>query len=169
MADKASNVWFTWRNAANTADLNTFRVDSGDHVEIAAGAGKGINFVFSGSTYFSFTTSGFRLYGGTHRYNHGSVTTSRTANYLNGTTQTYTLDGDTAFTFSGLPSAWAELTLILTQGTGGNHVPTFAGVKWAGGVVPTLSTTAGAVDIILICSPDAGTTKYGQVIGKGFA
>lgn len=39
--------------------------------------------------------------------------------------------------------------LIITQGTGGNKtITTWTNFKWVGGAVPTLSTAAGAIDII---------------------
>ena len=43
-----------------------------------------------------------------------------------------------------------------------------ASVKWAGGTPPTLTSTAGQVDVFTFFSPDGGTTWYGSIVGQNF-
>ncbi len=43
-----------------------------------------------------------------------------------------------------------------------------ASVRWPGGVAPTLTQTANAVDVFLFMTMDAGTKWYGQVIGLNY-
>lgn len=59
-----------------------------------------------------------------------------------------------------------SLTLILMQdATGGWSVTWPASVAWAGGTAPTLSTAAGAVDVLTFVTTDGGTTWYGFAAG----
>jgi len=63
------------------------------------------------------------------------------------------------FTFTA-PSEVCNLSLVLKQDATGNRTATFpATVKWAGGIAPTLSTGANAVDIISFYYN--GTNFYG--------
>lgn len=61
----------------------------------------------------------------------------------------------------------AKVVLQVIQGSGGTHIPTWTGVKWAGGAAPTLSTPAAAVDRILFESD--GVDVWGFLLGKAFA
>lgn len=62
----------------------------------------------------------------------------------------------------------AAVTLYLTQGTGGSKTITWpTGVKWDGGVKPTLSTSAGAIDVITLLWN--GTYWTGLVGAKAIA
>lgn len=78
----------------------------------------------------------------------GNQASSYTPNWNNGSIHTVTLTGNVTF---GAPTnmiAGSSLTLILTQdGTGGRTANWNASYKWMGGT-PTLSTAAGAVDIV---------------------
>lgn len=54
-----------------------------------------------------------------------------------------------------LPAATSgtSITLVLKQDGTGSRTVTWSGVKWPGGVTPTLSTTAGAIDVFtFLCS-----------------
>lgn len=157
MADKANNVWATGRNAANGADINVWKVDANDETWVNADSGDRLILSVGGNAVHSIGA----VYAG------GSVSSSRTANVSDGSVQTYTLTGNTAFTLTFPSSVWSEMQLILTQDGTGGRVPTFSGVKWAGGVVPTSSALASSTDIYLFASD--GTNKYGQVVGKAFA
>jgi hypothetical protein len=78
----------------------------------------------------------------------------------------------TSTTIVNLPASGStgSLTLIITQGTGGSFTVIWpTGTKWSNGTAPTLSTAAGAVDIVVLTTPDAGTTWYGFLAGKGMA
>lgn len=50
-------------------------------------------------------------------------------------------------------TAGSSLTVIVRQDVPGNRTATWSGVKWPGGVSPTLSTASGAVDVLtFLCS-----------------
>lgn len=55
---------------------------------------------------------------------------------------------------------------ILQDGTGSRTVTWFSGIKWAGGSVPTLTTTASKVDIFTFRVVTAGSAYYGMVSGQ---
>jgi len=63
-----------------------------------------------------------------------------------------------------------SITIILAQDATGGWAFTWpASVKWAGGTAPTLTTTAGSIDIITLLTVDGGTTWYGMLAGGDFA
>lgn len=100
----------------------------------------------------------------------GNSGTALTINYTNGTVQTVTMTGNCTFALTGATSGIAcSLELVLTQdGTGSRTATWPAAVKWSGGA-PVLSTTAAAVDRILLTTYNGGTTWYGDLIGTGYA
>lgn len=96
-----------------------------------------------------------------------------TLNIENGNVFSVTQDANiTTLTLSN-PSATGKacsFTLILKQdATGGRTISWPSAVKWGGGVAPTLTTTANAVNILTFITIDAGTTWYGMLGGAGFA
>lgn len=72
--------------------------------------------------------------------------------------------GTTAFSFINPPASGVlrSATVILTQGSGGSHLATFANAVYTDSVTPTLTTTAGKRDILSFFTIDAGTTFFGQ-------
>lgn len=63
-----------------------------------------------------------------------------------------------------------SITLILTQDATGGWAFTWpASVKWAGGVAPTLTTDADAIDILTLITTDGGVTWFGMLAGAAFA
>jgi hypothetical protein len=91
----------------------------------------------------------------------GTVSTSNTLSLTNGTVQTATLTASTACTFT-MPTATAgkSFILILKQAaTTGNGSATFTGVKWNSVGAPTMTTTAGKMDIFTFVAD--GTNWYG--------
>lgn len=102
-------------------------------------------------------------------YDNGTSGTTLTVNWGLANKQKVTLGasigaGNLAFTD---PAGVTNLTLKLTQdATGGRTVSWPSNVKWAYGVAPSLSTGAGAVDIINLYFD--GTNYYGAA-GIGFA
>ncbi|MEO8391994.1 MAG: hypothetical protein ABI700_03290 [Chloroflexota bacterium] len=79
-----------------------------------------------------------------------------------------TLTASCTLTF---PTAVASqsFTLILKQGGSGSYTITWPGtVKWNGGTAPTLSTTAGQIDVLSFFSPD-GTNWFGFVSGQNMS
>jgi len=97
----------------------------------------------------------------------GTVTTSNTLSLANGTVQTATLTASTACTFT-MPTAIAgkSFMLLLKQAaTTGNGTATFTSVKWNGVGAPTITATAGKMDILSFISD--GTNWYGSIT-QGF-
>ena len=94
----------------------------------------------------------------------GTVTSSNTLSLTNGTVQTATLTASTACTFT-MPTATAGKSFILLlkqAATTGGGSATFTGVKWYSLGAPTITTTAGKMDILTFVSD--GTNWYGTYI-----
>jgi hypothetical protein len=97
----------------------------------------------------------------------GTVTSSHTISLTNGTVQTATLTASTACTFT-MPTATAgkSFILLLKQAAStGNGTATFTGVKWDAGGAPTVTSTAGKMDIFTFIAD--GTNWYGSY-SKGY-
>jgi hypothetical protein len=93
----------------------------------------------------------------------GTVTTSNTLSLTNGTVQTATLTASTACTFT-MPTATAGKSFILLlkqAATTGNGTATFSGVKWGLAGAPTITATAGKLDILTFVAD--GTNWYGSI------
>lgn len=94
----------------------------------------------------------------------GTVTSSATISIASGTIITATLTASTACTFT-MPTATAgkSFTLLLKQAAAtGNGTATFTGVKWASAGAPTITATAGKMDILTFIAD--GTNWYGTYI-----
>ena len=92
----------------------------------------------------------------------GTVTTASTISLANGTVQTATLTASTACTFT-MPTAVAgkSFVLLLKQAAAtGNGTATFTSVKWSSAGAPTITATAGKMDILTFASD--GTNWYGS-------
>ena len=92
----------------------------------------------------------------------GTVTSSNTLSLTNGTVQTATLTASTACTFT-MPTATAgkSFILLLKQAAStGNGTATFTSVKWNTGGAPTITATAGKMDILSFVAD--GTNWYGS-------
>ena len=90
----------------------------------------------------------------------GTVTTSNTLSLANGTFQTATLTASTACTFTA--TAGKSFILLLKQAAStGNGTATFTGVKWGTAGAPTITATAGRMDILSFVSD--GTNWYGAI------
>ena len=93
----------------------------------------------------------------------GTVSSSHTLALTNGTVQTATLTASTACTFT-MPTATAgkSFILLLKQAAStGNGTATFTGVKWGTAGAPTITATAGKMDILTFVAD--GTNWYGSV------
>ena len=92
----------------------------------------------------------------------GTVTTSSTLSLTSGTVQTATLTASTACTFT-MPTATAgkSFVLLLKQAAAtGNGTATFTGVKFGSAGAPTITATAGKMDILTFIAD--GTNWYGS-------
>ena len=92
----------------------------------------------------------------------GTVTSTATIAITAGTLITATLTASTACTFT-MPAASAgkSFTLLLKQAaTTGNGTATFTAVKWPAGTAPTITATAGKMDLLTFVSD--GTNWYGS-------
>lgn len=97
----------------------------------------------------------------------GTVTTTNTIALTNGTVQTATLTASTACTFT-MPTATAgkSFVLLLKQAAAtGNGTATFTSVKWGTAGAPTITATAGKMDILTFIAD--GTNWYGS-IARGY-
>jgi len=93
----------------------------------------------------------------------GTVTTTNTIALTNGTVQTATLTASTACTFT-MPTATAgkSFVLLLKQAAAtGNGTATFTSVKWGTAGAPTITATAGKMDILTFFAD--GTNWYGSI------
>ena len=93
----------------------------------------------------------------------GTVTTASTISLTSGTVQTATLTASTACTFT-MPTATAgkSFVLLLKQAAAtGNGTATFTSVKWGTAGAPTITATAGKMDILSFVAD--GTNWYGSI------
>jgi hypothetical protein len=93
----------------------------------------------------------------------GTVTSSSTLSLTSGTVQTATLTASTACTFT-MPTATAgkSFVLLLKQAAAtGNGTATFTSVKWGTAGAPTITATAGKMDILTFIAD--GTNWYGSI------
>lgn len=92
----------------------------------------------------------------------GTVTSTATLIISAGTVITATLTASTACTFT-MPTATAgkSFILLLKQAAStGNGTATFTGVKWGSSGAPTITATAGKMDILTFVAD--GTNWYGN-------
>lgn len=95
-------------------------------------------------------------------YNIGTVTTTASPNLANGTMQTLTLTASTTCTVT-MPTATAGKSFILLvrqAASTGNGAVTWSSVKWNSTGTPTVTTTAGKMDVFTFVAD--GTNWYGS-------
>ena len=74
--------------------------------------------------------------------------TTQTISLASGTVLSYTLTGNCTFTMPTATSGTSFIVRLIQDGTG-SRTATFTGVKWPGGTVPVITTTASTgVDVI---------------------
>lgn len=81
-----------------------------------------------------------------------------------------TLTANCTISLTGAAASGYEssvLVMLRQDGTGNRTVTWPGSVTWASGSAPTLSTTASAVDFILLETVDNGATWYGFPVGGG--
>lgn len=97
-------------------------------------------------------------------------TSSTTISLANGNVQQLTLATNTTLALTGATNGTAcSISLYVVQdGTGSRTITWPSSVKWPLGVVPTLSTGASKIDLIILETLDGGTTWYGSLAGADF-
>ena len=93
----------------------------------------------------------------------GTVTTTKTIVISTGTVYTATLTASTACVFT-MPTATAGTSFIMLlkqAATTGNGTATFTSVKWGTAGAPTITATAGKLDILTFVAD--GTNWYGSI------
>ena len=97
----------------------------------------------------------------------GNTGATETLDLEDGNVFTATMDSSCTFTFSNPPATGSAgtITLILTQGSGGQTATWPASVDWAGAVAPTLSSGSADVDILTFLTVDGGIIWHGFVGG----
>lgn len=169
---------YQWNRFVNEIDVVGFRsngttamtFDNSQNVTFVGGATFSNNATLSGTT----TITGTNTITNPTVTNYtesvvaiGTVTTSNTLVLTSGTVQTATLTASTACTFT-MPTATAgkSFVLLLKQSAStGNGTATFTSVKWGTSGAPTITATAGKMDILSFISD--GTNWYGSII-QGF-
>lgn len=136
-------------SAATRADFTLSSV--GVMTVTPAGSAPGVAFaekvLFSKTAYFV-------------EFDNGNSGTSDTIDWTQGNKQKSTLTGNCTFTFTAPPGPCTLVLKLVQDGTGSRTATWPAAVHWPGGVAPTLTTTAGRVDIITLYWD--GTTYFGN-------
>ena len=160
---------------ANFTNLNTDKIQSGDSASIITltsatiSALTATSSVLTSASISALTATSSTLTNPTvNNYTEGvvsigTVTTSNTLSLTNGTVQTATLTASTACTFT-MPTATAgkSFILLLKQAAStGNGTATFTGVKFGTAGAPTITATAGKMDILTFVAD--GTNWYGSI------
>lgn len=87
-------------------------------------------------------------YGAMSVRNAGNSGTAATVDWSLSQTERYLLTGNCTFTFAN-PTDGARYALILEQDATGSRLVTWpTSIKWPDGSAPTLTTTAGKIDIV---------------------
>ena len=79
-----------------------------------------------------------------------------------------TLTGSTTFTVANMRTGTTYILMLKQNGTGGYGITWPSGIKWAGGIAPTLTTTASTTTLITL-TPFSTSNAMGAVAGTGFS
>lgn len=79
-----------------------------------------------------------------------------------------TLTGSVTFSVSNMRVGTTYILMLKQNGTGGYGITWPSGVKWAGGVTPTLTTTANTTTFITL-TPYSTSNAMGAVAGTGYS
>ena len=160
---------------ANFTNLNTDKIQSGGSASIITLTSASISAltatssVLTSASISALTATSSTLTNPTvNNYTEGvvsigTVTSASTLSLTNGTVQTATLTASTACTFT-MPTATSgkSFILLLKQAAStGNGTATFTGVKFGTAGAPTITATAGKMDILTFVAD--GTNWYGSI------
>lgn|SRR5574343_29319 len=81
---------------------------------------------------------------------------------------TVTLGGNRTLALSSVGTNQQFTIVLIQDGTGSRTVTWFSTIKWAGGAAPTLTTTAGGIDVFTFKQISSGQ-YYGFVAGQALA
>lgn len=100
-----------------------------------------------------------------------AATGAVTIDITTGAVFAHTLTGNVTYTFTGSSTgAQYSFELWVTQdSTGGRSITWPAGVVWAQGDLPVMSTQPGALDVLGFETIDGGTTWIGYLGGSNFS
>ena len=129
---------------------------------LTVGAGSWTGATFTGAQAFTGAVSTQAITEGVVAI--GTVVSAHTLAITSGTVLTATLTASTACTFTMPPATAGKFfTLYLKQAAAtGNGTATFTGVKFSGDTAPTITATAGRMDIISFVAD--GSTWYASVL-----
>jgi hypothetical protein len=160
-APAQSKLYIVVNKTSSTQSIKIVGAGPTTGVTIAAGstalvAWNGVDFVslLNNPTITNYTESVVAI---------GTVGASSTLSLTNGTVQTATLTASTACTFT-MPAnvAGKSFVLLLKQAAAtGNGTATFTSVKWGTAGAPTITATAGKMDILTFIAD--GTNWYGSI------
>ena len=94
-------------------------------------------------------------------FDNGNSGAADTIDWRQGNKQLTTLTDNTTLTFTAPGGAASLILRIVQDGTGSRTITWPGNVRWPGGTAPTLSTAAGAIDIVGIYYD--GTNYYGDI------
>lgn len=77
---------------------------------------------------------------------------------------TVTLGGNRTLALANVSVGQAFMLVLVQDATGSRTVTWFSGIKWPGGTVPTLTTTANKADVFSFLCTAAGA-YYGFAVG----
>ena len=143
-------------NATGTVtnlNLVTPNVGTPSYINITNAAGTASSITLANPTISAYTENVIAI---------GTVSSASTLSIANGTFQTVTLTASTACTFT-MPTATAGKSFILLvkqAASTGNGTATFTGVKFGTAGAPTITATAGKMDLLTFVSD--GTNWYGS-------
>lgn len=98
----------------------------------------------------------------------GNITGATTLDFdTRGNYMSMTLTGNVTFTFSNMRVGTTYVLLISQDGTGGRTITWPSELRWAGGVSPTINTTASRVTMVTV-TPVSSTRALGAVSGTNY-
>lgn len=95
----------------------------------------------------------------------GSQASAVTFNLSQGNKHQVTLAGTVTISLSNVKVGQVFLVRLIQDGTGSRTVSWFSTIKWAGGSAPTLTTTAGKIDVLGFVCVSSGNYD-GFVVGQ---
>jgi hypothetical protein len=132
-----------------TGSISPFMISSvatldGDYLVVTSAGNVGIGSALPRTKLEIGNSAGF-----SSEYDNGNSGASKTINWINGNKQRITLTAATVTLTLTSPNVVGNFLLTIIQdGTGGRTISWPASVKWPNGVAPTLSTAAGAMDVV---------------------